>query len=170
MYLHPFEDVIPHQAQPCKSNTVSVPVGLILHRSISFSSADFVPFCLSRKKTKKPQKNLPKTSFPGHTSLELEIIVSTVTVGRCQKSGHICCTAQLGCCRATSTKFKMLHMHIMNCFGCCANTNFSISTFEPFMFFLKVTQNSCSTHNSPQTNPMAFYNYIQGPSLLYIDM
>lgn len=28
----------------------------------------------------------------------LEIIVSTVTVGRCRKSGHICCTAQPGSC------------------------------------------------------------------------
>lgn len=102
---------------------------------IFFSSADFVPFCLSRKKKKK--------CF-GDIQVESEIIVSTVTAGRCQKSGHIRCTAQLGCCRAASTKFKMLHTHTINCFDCGPTPDFSISTFEPFM--AKVTQNSCFTH------------------------
>lgn len=79
----------------------------------------------------------------------LGMIVSTVTVGRCQKSGYICCTAQPGSCiwwllalqDATYTPNKLLWF--------CANRNFSISTFEPFMSFVKVTQNSHSTHIIP---------------------
>lgn len=44
-HQHPFEHAIPHQAQPCKSSTVSAPAGFMPHRSTSFSSADLVPFC-----------------------------------------------------------------------------------------------------------------------------
>lgn len=91
----------------------------------------------------------------------LEIIVSSVTVGRCQKSGHICCTAQPGSCIWWLLPLQDATYAPNKLFWFLYKQKFSISKFEPFMSFVKVTQSSCSTRIiPPRKNNNAFYNYI----------